>query len=320
MPKISVISPIYNTDPYLADCLDHLVKQTLQDMEFIWIDNAANNKCREIINKYKDLRENIRVISLTENIGYSGAMNLGLEKATGDFIGFCDTDDWVDYDYYERLYNAVTDNTDIVYCSHIIEEPNKSNIVDLLSPSQKANSLDVLTCGSIWNGIYKAELIKGNAVSFNKNGKSIYRDTVFAAQVGCFSQNCKAIKDLYYHCMQRKGSTTNGLSLLQRKTATYEILEEIFANPNMSTLAKDKLESLSDLLMRSLPITALEKFPKEAEALTSLAHFKKMYNQTKAFSHPTFLQRLFSVSQHFSKPIKKIRFLGLSFKIKQKKG
>lgn len=316
MPKISVITPIYNTEAYLEKCLSCLVKQTLADIEFIWIDNASNDKCREIINKYKEKRENINIISLVKNVGYSGAMNLGLEKATGDFIGFCDSDDWVDIDYYEKLYDRISENTDIVYCSHILEKPKESIVVNLLEP--KTNPLDVLNAGTVWNGIYKTDTIRKNNISFNKNGKSIYRDTVFAAQMGSLSENYKTVKDVYYHCFQRTGSTTNGLSLKQEKNATYEILEEIFANTKMSLLDESKLISLSNLLMRCLPITALNKFPKEANVLTSLSDFKKTYKLIKPFSHPTFLHRIFSVSQHIKKPLRKVRILGISFKIKRK--
>ena len=88
MPKISVITPIYNTEKYLDKCLASLSSQTLQDIEFIWVDNAANDRCKEIIAKYQDARPNIKVIHLEKNVGYSGAMNLGLDIASGEFIGF----------------------------------------------------------------------------------------------------------------------------------------------------------------------------------------------------------------------------------------
>lgn len=316
MPKVSVITPIYNTEAYLEKCLFHLVGQTLADMEFIWVDNAANDKCKEIISKYERSRPNIKVIHLQKNVGYSGAMNLGLEKATGDFIGFCDSDDWVDDNYYEQLYSEVSEGTDAVYCGYMAEYPKKKKVTELRQSAASVNALDVLISGTVWNGIYKNELIRQTGTSFNKNGKSIYRDMVFAAQFGCFAQKFKIADNTYYHFMKRKGSTTDNLPLSVRTTAAYEILEEIFANPKMALLEKDKLVSLSDFLMRSLPLTALKKFPKEAEVLVSLDHFKQMYKQTKAFSYPSFWQRIYSVSHHISKPVKRIRLLGLSVKVK----
>ena len=88
IPKISVITPIYKTEQYLDKCLTALVNQTLPDIEFVWIDNGASDECRNIIAKYADKHQHIKVVHLLQNKGYGGAMNAGLEVATGDYIGF----------------------------------------------------------------------------------------------------------------------------------------------------------------------------------------------------------------------------------------
>ena len=90
--KLSVIVPIYETERFLTRCLDSLVKQTFCDVEFILIDNGANEECKRIIDSYVHQYSRVKLITLKHNIGYSGAMNRGLAQASGDYIGFCDCD------------------------------------------------------------------------------------------------------------------------------------------------------------------------------------------------------------------------------------
>ena len=128
--KVSVITPIYKTEKDLDKCLESLIAQTLPDIEFIWIDNAASDECRDIMKKYLDKRPGIKVITLAENVGYCGAMNKGLSVAQGDYVGFCDSDDYVDVDYYEKLYTkAAQENADVVYCGVIWEYKNKTRFI-----------------------------------------------------------------------------------------------------------------------------------------------------------------------------------------------
>ena len=141
MLKVSVITPIYKTEQYLEKLLS-LVAQTLEDIEFIWVDNGANDECREIIKKYETKRPNIKVIHLETNKGYGGAMNAGLDVAEGDYIGFCDSDDWVDVDYYEKLYSATHDGEfDVVYTEYQMEFEDKTVIRSHLSNKVLANLL-----------------------------------------------------------------------------------------------------------------------------------------------------------------------------------
>lgn len=93
MVKVSVITPIYKTEQYLERCLNSLVKQTLLDIEFIWIDNGASDECRKIMEKYALCRPFIKIIHLEENIGYGGAMNKGLEIAAALYCA-TNHEDW----------------------------------------------------------------------------------------------------------------------------------------------------------------------------------------------------------------------------------
>lgn len=103
---ISVIVPVYNTKEYLERCVNSLLTQTYQDMEIILVDDGSTDGSGEICDRFAEREERIRAFH-KENGGSSSARNLGIDNAKGDYIGFVDSDDYVDADMYERLYDAV---------------------------------------------------------------------------------------------------------------------------------------------------------------------------------------------------------------------
>ena len=104
MVKVSVIVPVYNVEKYLSNCLDTLVNQTLKDIEIIVVNDGATDSSPEIIEEYAAKYTNIIALN-KPNGGLSDARNYGLPYAKGEYIGYVDSDDYVDYDMYERLYN-----------------------------------------------------------------------------------------------------------------------------------------------------------------------------------------------------------------------
>lgn len=105
MPKLSIIIPIFNTSILLRRCLDCICNQTLRDIEIICIDDGSTDSSPHILTEYAIDDPRIFVISLTQNKGAAIARNIGISSASGDFIGFIDSDDTVDYDFFEKLYN-----------------------------------------------------------------------------------------------------------------------------------------------------------------------------------------------------------------------
>lgn len=107
MPKISVIVPVHNTEKYLKKSIDSLINQTLDDIEIILIDDASTDNSLEIMKAYQRLHpKKIKIITSKENIGPAGARNLGLEIATGRYIGFLDSDDYVSPTMYDKMVTA----------------------------------------------------------------------------------------------------------------------------------------------------------------------------------------------------------------------
>lgn len=105
-PKISVIVPVYNVQNYLRECLEHLINQTYRNIEIILVDDGSTDQSGNICDEYQEMDNRIHVIHKT-NGGLSDARNTGIEYASGDYIGFIDSDDYPDLDMYETLYGMI---------------------------------------------------------------------------------------------------------------------------------------------------------------------------------------------------------------------
>ena len=121
MIKVSVVVPIYNAEKYLKQCLDSIVNQTLRDIEVILINDGSTDSCEDICKEYlADERVNYYY---KENEGLAAARADGLKFAKGEYIGFVDSDDWLELDTYEKMYKAAqSNNSDIVFCNCVQNE------------------------------------------------------------------------------------------------------------------------------------------------------------------------------------------------------
>ena len=125
--KISVIVAVYNTEKYLDRCIESLLNQTYKNMELVIVEDCSTDSSRKLLKKYKG-NKNIKVFYNRENRGLSYSRNYGLKKSTGDFIGYIDSDDYVEPDYYEKLMSSIKDNkSDIAICDIklVDEQTNK---------------------------------------------------------------------------------------------------------------------------------------------------------------------------------------------------
>ena len=105
MPKVSVIIPVFNTEKYLRKCLNSVCNQTLKDIEIICVNDSSTDDSLEILKEYAAKDERIKLINFIENKGAAAARNAGIDIARGEYIGFVDCDDYIDLDFYEKLYS-----------------------------------------------------------------------------------------------------------------------------------------------------------------------------------------------------------------------
>ncbi|MCI2255194.1 glycosyltransferase [Domibacillus sp. PGB-M46] len=126
MPKISIIVPIYNVEQYLKKCVDSILAQTFQDYEIILVNDGSTDACGEICDDYINKDSRIRVIH-KKNGGLADARNTGINAANGDYLGFVDSDDWLEPTMYETLYNVCfSENADISTCLIETQRKNKN--------------------------------------------------------------------------------------------------------------------------------------------------------------------------------------------------
>ncbi|BCN29024.1 glycosyltransferase [Anaeromicropila herbilytica] len=164
---ITIIVPIYKVEDYLNKCIESIRKQTYQNIEIILVDDGSPDKCPQICDKYSEIDERIRVIHQV-NGGLSSARNRGIDIAKGKFIGFVDSDDYIEPTMFERLYDGIQRyDCDIAICRHYVEVKDKL-LIDMppvdrecVYDSKIANQYlieDKAIRSYAWDKLYKAEL------------------------------------------------------------------------------------------------------------------------------------------------------------------
>ena len=180
--EISVIVPVYNTEKFLRRCLDSLINQTFKDLEIICVNDGSADGSGDILKEYSG----IRVIN-QENRGLSGARNTGIQAARGRFIGFVDSDDWVDLDFFEKLYEAAVKNNADIACASIVRSRrffekfriNYQKEMMYTAIDDKVRAAGIPECCYVWNKIYSREVIKD--IEFKEN--VFYEDILWTPKV-----------------------------------------------------------------------------------------------------------------------------------------
>lgn len=217
MIKVSVIVPVYNTEKYLRRCLDSLVNQTLKEIEIIIINDCSPDNSKEILNKYEKKYNNVKVFHNKTNKGIGYNRNFGIEKATGEYIGFVDSDDYVDVTMYEKLYTkAKKDDLELVVCNFhkMLEKKDSLEEItpDFIIEKQKNTTLEktpsLLSKVNLapWNKLYKRSLL-GNDIRFPENLK--YEDAIVVVKALARSKKIGFVNDkLNYYLVRNKSETT----------------------------------------------------------------------------------------------------------------
>lgn len=132
MTKVSIIVPVYNVVDYLSDCLESLVKQTLDDIEIICVNDGSTDSSLIVLEKYEKQYDFIKIIN-QRNKGLASARNVGIAAAKGEYLGFVDSDDWIDMEFYEKLYEAARrHNTDIAAAKYYKKKRTFSKVSNKL--------------------------------------------------------------------------------------------------------------------------------------------------------------------------------------------
>lgn len=202
MAKISVIIPCYNVAPWVERCLDSILNQTLQDIEVICIDDKSTDETALILKRIAANDNRVKLVLLEKNSGAGAARNSGLKIAAGEYISFLDPDDYIDLDFYEKLYfKAKEEKTDIVKAC--LWQTNKKE------PEHYLNTL--IKKGIAWfygeytTAIYKHSFLKEHNISFPVDVIT-GEDSVFLTNVVIYKPTISLIENTFYRYYRRDGS------------------------------------------------------------------------------------------------------------------
>lgn len=225
--KISVIIPVYNSSTYLRKCLDSVVNQTLKDIEIIVINDGSTDDSKNIIEEYSCKYKNIIFID-QENKGIGKTRNIGIKKATGEYITFVDSDDYIKENMLEEYYKyAKKHNFDLVIGSYIKKINNK----EIIFENNKFKTGNVKTTPQIlylieygpWAKLYKREMLINNNIYFDEKRK--YEDMPFVSKALLKSKLIGQITEPYYYYIIHNNSETTTMD--KRVFDILDILKEI---------------------------------------------------------------------------------------------
>ena len=215
MTKLSIIVPVYNVEKYLPKCLESLIKQTLNDIEIICVNDGSMDNSLAILKEFASRDSRIKIID-NQHQGVAKTRNTGIEQSTGEYIGFVDSDDYIDIDFFEKLYNSATKSNSDIAIASILKHKNFFNIYNAkYTKEETAITIQdkIKLCEDkkhfffyAWNKIYHSGFIKENNIKFSEG--QIYEDVMFAIKALYYSNKIISVYGTKYHYIEHENSLT----------------------------------------------------------------------------------------------------------------
>ena len=228
--KISIIIPVYNVEQYIRKCINSVITQSYANLEILLINDGSTDNSGKICDEYAQADPRIRVFH-QENGGLSCALNVGLRNFTGDFLGFVDSDDWIEPEMYHELREAIN-GVDIAICSYYKDTASGSEAIRnakkikehvikpesmLLYPLMRDDYMGF--CGYVWNKLYSASIIRKSELFFDENIKYAMDVLFFETLVSKTKCTGTYVDKPLHHYLQRSGAIT--------KSESYDIKTDI---------------------------------------------------------------------------------------------
>ena len=256
MPKISVIIPVYNGEKYIQRCIDSVFNQTYSNVEIIVVNDGSTDNTENILKSYSNI-----VLINKKNEGVSRARNTGLSLATGDYVYFCDADDYLEKDAFEILVKEYAESDLLRFGHYVVDGEKKKEkkntddvlaLVDLTFDSKKLLEYLVSnkTEGHLWNYLFKLSVIKDNKILFDE--ELFYQEDVMFLLEYCLKiKNVKVISNPYYNYCVNENSVTKNIESSIRNLSSianlrYKILKLLkdSNNMNLSSLLEQRFLNL----------------------------------------------------------------------------
>ncbi len=245
--KVSVVVPVYNTSKYLRECLDSIIGQTLKDIEIICVNDGSTDDSLDILKEYEKTDDRIKIIS-KENRGYGQTMNVGFGAAVGEYIGIVESDDYIQLDMMERLYN-VAKSMDVEFVKsdyfmfwgdgdkRVTEKVSLIGIDKLYERKLEKKDIKDLSRGYIANctGIYKRSFINKHMIRHNETPGASYQDLGFFFQIIMFATCGYLLRENFY--MYRQDNENSSINNKKK----------IYCNCDEYSFIKNKLKSNQEL-------------------------------------------------------------------------
>src|SRR5690625_3860066 len=216
MGTISVIIPVYNTEQYIVKCLDSLMEQTYKDIEILLINDHSNKDCTELLETISKKDDRIKLFHFSQRMGVGAARNFGIKKASGEYIYFLDSDDYIPRRTLEILVNNIKNN-DLIRGRIRATNFNSGMAVvfDGLfkTVSFEKNRFNLAKLNSTLNFLFKKEFIEKNRLSFSEEVK-VYSDLAFIIPALINVEQVPYIKEAIYFRRKRNDPISNP-SLIQ---------------------------------------------------------------------------------------------------------
>ncbi len=271
-PMLSIIVPVYNTAEYLSECIESILMQTYPHFELILINDGSSDNSGELCEAYAQKDSRIHVLH-QQNLGVSSARNVGLDHAKGDYIGFIDSDDWVEPHFYETLLHKIQAlGADVVQCGYYkYNAKGKSKTVGyeklLVTPEEISASF--IQGGNVWTKLFSASLIGDTRFDVNITRGE---DGLFDYQVLMNAEKFAIIPDPLYHyrwrndaCTKKEFSDNN----LHRVSAAHKLCEI------------DRRESVQDNIRCAIAWSNAVVLGQLVGSDTGTAEHKQLYRQLR---------------------------------------
>lgn len=298
--KISVIIPVYNSEKYLDELIQSLQKQTLNDLEFIFVNDGSTDQSKEVIEKYQ--KEDCRIILVNQkNAGVSAARNVGVKLAKGNYIAFVDSDDYVKECMFEVLYNkAVETSASIVSCGYIldsngqkIEYPGQNIVFDRYDAIQDCLKNGFLGM-NLWTKLFRKECLQN--IAFNEKYR-INEDRLYLFDAVCHANKIVIIPDSLYFYRENMKSASHVAFGKKRMDAIW-VAKEMDKGirekyPELLDVSKANIiRSAYAVLLLMYKEHATEKFETEHDQLLNIIKNEKLSKYWRYIGTKRYVQML----------------------------
>ena len=258
MPKISVIVPVYNVENYIEKCLKSLVNQTMQDIEIIIVNDGSKDNSKNIVKSFEEKYPEKIVYLEKENGGLSDARNYAMPYAKGGYIAFLDSDDYVENDMYEKMYEiAQKENSDLVECDFYWEYPNKiKEDIGQIYYGKKEMLEKVRVVA--WNKLIKRDILEKTKIQFPKGYR--YEDVEFTYKLIPHLEKVSFLKKPCIHYIQRENSISNSQN--ERTKEIFDVLDNVIKYYKENGYYDEYKEELEYTYARILLCSSLKRMCK----------------------------------------------------------